>query len=80
MTDPFIASPVELNNQRRMLMITGPNMGGKSTYMRQTALIVLMAHIGSFVPADSAEINIDRIFTRIGASDDLAFWALNLHG
>ena len=73
MTDPFIANPVELNNQRRMLMITGPNMGGKSTYMRQTALIVLMAHIGSFVPAAQAQIGlVDRIFTRIGASDDLA--------
>lgn len=73
MKDPFIANPVELNAQRKMLIITGPNMGGKSTYMRQTALIVLMAHIGSFVPADSAKIgNIDRIFTRIGASDDLA--------
>ncbi|RLV57940.1 DNA mismatch repair protein MutS [Parashewanella curva] len=70
---PFIANPVELNNQRRMLMVTGPNMGGKSTYMRQTALITLMAHIGSFVPAEKAVIGpIDRIFTRIGASDDLA--------
>lgn len=73
MKDPFIANPVELNSARKMLIITGPNMGGKSTYMRQTALIVLMAHIGSYVPADSAKIgNIDRIFTRIGASDDLA--------
>ncbi|NMF48817.1 DNA mismatch repair protein MutS [Pseudoalteromonas arctica] len=73
MKEPFIANPVELNSQRKMLIITGPNMGGKSTYMRQTALIVLMAHIGSYVPADSAKIgNIDRIFTRIGASDDLA--------
>ena len=73
MKDPFIANPVELNQQRKMLIITGPNMGGKSTYMRQTALIVLMAHIGSYVPANSAKIgNIDRIFTRIGASDDLA--------
>ncbi|CAH9053260.1 DNA mismatch repair protein MutS [Pseudoalteromonas holothuriae] len=71
--DPFIANPVHLNKQRKMLIITGPNMGGKSTYMRQTALIVLMAHIGSYVPASSAQIGqIDRIFTRIGASDDLA--------
>jgi DNA mismatch repair protein MutS len=73
MKEPFIANPVELNSQRKMLIITGPNMGGKSTYMRQTALIVLMAHIGCYVPANSAKIgNIDRIFTRIGASDDLA--------
>ncbi|MDU6606514.1 MAG: DNA mismatch repair protein MutS [Haemophilus parainfluenzae] len=71
--DPFIANPVNLNQQRHLLIITGPNMGGKSTYMRQTALITLMAYIGSFVPADSAVIGqIDRIFTRIGASDDLA--------
>ncbi|MGL5668398.1 MAG: DNA mismatch repair protein MutS, partial [Shewanella sp.] len=70
---PFIANPVTLHNQRRMLIVTGPNMGGKSTYMRQVALITLMAHIGCFVPADRAIIGpIDRIFTRIGASDDLA--------
>jgi len=70
---PFIANPVSLNDQRRMLIITGPNMGGKSTYMRQVALMVLMAHIGSFIPAQSAKIGpVDRIFTRIGASDDLA--------
>eukprot|EP01093_Parvamoeba_rugata_P017436 TRINITY_DN7006_c0_g1_i2.p1 TRINITY_DN7006_c0_g1~~TRINITY_DN7006_c0_g1_i2.p1 ORF type:complete len:273 (+),score=57.64 TRINITY_DN7006_c0_g1_i2:1-819(+) len=73
MKDPFIANPVELNAQRKMLIITGPNMGGKSTYMRQTALIVLMAYIGSYIPAQDAQIGpIDRIFTRIGASDDLA--------
>ncbi|WP_162063464.1 DNA mismatch repair protein MutS [Vibrio taketomensis] len=73
MNEPFIANPIELNAQRKMLIITGPNMGGKSTYMRQTALIALMAHIGSYVPAESAQIgSIDRIFTRIGASDDLA--------
>ena len=71
--EAFIANPVELSNHRRMLIITGPNMGGKSTYMRQTALITLLAHVGSFVPAERAEIGIvDRIFTRIGASDDLA--------
>lgn len=71
--EPFIANPVYLNAQRHLLVVTGPNMGGKSTYMRQIALITLMAYIGSFVPAESAEIGIvDRIFTRIGASDDLA--------
>ncbi|MFW1470430.1 DNA mismatch repair protein MutS [Vibrio parahaemolyticus] len=72
-SDPFIANPIELSPSRQMLIITGPNMGGKSTYMRQTALIALMAHIGSYVPAESAQIgSLDRIFTRIGASDDLA--------
>ena len=72
MTAPFIANPVSLHPERRMLIITGPNMGGKSTYMRQTALIILMAHIGSFVPAERLTTSlIDRIFTRIGASDDL---------
>lgn len=71
--EPFIANPLMMTHERRMLIVTGPNMGGKSTYMRQTALIVLMAYIGSFVPAESAAIGpIDRIFTRIGASDDLA--------
>ncbi len=70
---PFIANATRLTQARRMLLITGPNMGGKSTYMRQTALLVIMAYCGSFVPADSATIgSIDRIFTRIGASDDLA--------
>ncbi len=71
--EPFIPNDVRLNARRRMLIITGPNMGGKSTYMRQTALIVLLAHIGCYVPADTAVIGpVDRIFTRIGASDDLA--------
>ncbi|MFT5605484.1 MAG: DNA mismatch repair protein MutS [Paracoccaceae bacterium] len=70
---PFIANDTRFDSERRMLIITGPNMGGKSTYMRQTALIVLLAHIGSFVPARSASIPIvDQIFTRIGSSDDLA--------
>lgn len=69
----FVPNDMQLDNQRRMLMITGPNMGGKSTYMRQVALIVLMAHIGSYVPATRATIgSIDRIFTRIGAHDDLS--------
>ena len=72
--DPFVPNDVLLEpQQRRMLIVTGPNLGGKSTYMRQTALIVLLAHLGSFVPAQRAVIGpIDRIFTRIGASDDLA--------
>lgn len=70
---PFIPNDIELDDDRRMLIITGPNMGGKSTYMRQTALIVILAHIGSFVPATEATVgDFDRIFTRIGASDDLA--------
>jgi len=70
---PFVANDVRLSPERRMLIITGPNMGGKSTYMRQTALIVLMAHIGGFVPARRARIGpVDRVFTRIGAADDLA--------
>lgn len=70
---PFVPNDVDLNDAKRMLMITGPNMGGKSTYMRQIALIVLLAHVGSFVPATSACMGpIDRIFTRIGAADDLA--------
>ena len=71
--EPFIANDLELNRERSMLIITGPNMGGKSTYMRQTALIVILAHIGSYVPAEAAILGpVDRIFTRIGASDDLA--------
>ncbi|MBN3237098.1 DNA mismatch repair protein MutS [Pectobacterium versatile] len=71
--EPFISNPLSLAPQHRMLIITGPNMGGKSTYMRQAALIVLMAHIGCFVPADQAVIGpVDRIFTRVGAADDLA--------
>ena len=73
LSEPFIANSLNLSQQRRMLIITGPNMGGKSTYMRQTALIALLAYMGSFVPALNAIIGpIDRIFTRIGASDDLA--------
>ena len=69
----FIPNSVAMNDGRRLLIITGPNMGGKSTFMRQTAIITLLAHVGCFVPAKSANIGpIDRIFTRIGASDDLA--------
>ncbi len=69
----FVPNDLSLTEHRRMLIVTGPNMGGKSTYMRQTALITLLAHIGSFVPAQSATIGVvDRIFTRIGSSDDLA--------
>lgn len=69
----FVANNLTLSDNRRMLIITGPNMGGKSTYMRQTALIALLAHTGSFIPAEAATIGpIDRIFTRIGSSDDLA--------
>jgi DNA mismatch repair protein MutS len=69
----FIANDCKLSNDRRLLLITGPNMGGKSTFMRQVALITLLAYVGSYVPATSATIGpIDRIFTRIGASDDLA--------
>ena len=71
--DTFIANDLNLDQLERMLLITGPNMGGKSTYMRQVALIVLLAHTGSFVPADSTRIGpVRQIFTRIGASDDLA--------
>ncbi len=70
---PFVPNDLQLDDQRQMLIITGPNMGGKSTYMRQSALIAILAHIGSYVPARSATVGpIDRIFTRIGASDDLA--------
>lgn len=69
----FVPNDILLSDSKRMSIITGPNMGGKSTYMRQTALIVLLAYIGSYVPAESAVIGpIDRIYTRIGASDDLA--------
>jgi len=71
--NPFIPNDVQLSSTQRTLIITGPNMGGKSTYMRQVALIVLLAHIGSFVPARAATIGpIDRLFTRIGGMDDLA--------
>ncbi|MGC3872772.1 DNA mismatch repair protein MutS [Halomonas sp. GXIMD04776] len=70
---PFVPNDLRLDPERHMLVITGPNMGGKSTYMRQAALIALLAHCGSFVPAERAEIGtLDRIFTRIGSSDDLA--------
>ncbi len=70
---PFVPNDLALSSQRRMLVITGPNMGGKSTYMRQAALIVLIAHIGCYVPAKTLICGpVDKIFTRIGASDDLA--------
>ena len=73
LAQPFVANDINLSAEQRMLVVTGPNMGGKSTYMRQIALITLLAHIGSFVPAKRAEIGpIDRIFTRIGAADELA--------
>ncbi|WP_417924795.1 DNA mismatch repair protein MutS [Collimonas fungivorans] len=69
----FIANDCQLSTERKLLLITGPNMGGKSTFMRQVALITLLAYVGSYVPADSAVLGpIDRIFTRIGAADDLA--------
>ena len=71
--DRFTPNDTELVESRRMLLITGPNMGGKSTYMRQVAIIALLAHVGCFVPAQAATLGeIDQIFTRIGASDDLA--------
>ena len=70
---PFVPNDLRLDAERRMLIVTGPNMGGKSTYMRQVALIALLAHIGSYVPAERAVLGpLDRIFTRIGAGDDLA--------
>ncbi len=70
---PFVANDVHLDAQRRMLIITGPNMGGKSTFMRQIALIVILAYAGSYVPAGSVRLGpVDRVFSRIGASDDLA--------
>ncbi len=72
-SNPFSPNDITLTNQQHMFIITGPNMGGKSTYMRQIALIVIMAHIGSFVPASAASLGqTDQIFTRIGASDDLS--------
>jgi DNA mismatch repair protein MutS len=72
-TAPFVPNDLTLDAERRMLIVTGPNMGGKSTYMRQAALIVLLAHMGSYVPAERALLGpLDRIFTRIGAGDDLA--------
>jgi DNA mismatch repair protein MutS len=73
LSTPFVPNDLQLTAHRRMLIITGPNMGGKSTYMRQTALIVLLAQIGSYVPAKACQLGlVDRIFTRIGSSDDLA--------
>ncbi len=70
---PFVPNDLDLHARRRMLIVTGPNMGGKSTYMRQVALIAVLAHIGSYVPAAEAKLGpLDRIYTRIGAGDDLA--------
>jgi DNA mismatch repair protein MutS len=72
-TEPFIPNDLVMHPKRSLLMITGPNMGGKSTYMRQIALITLLAHTGCFVPAEAANLSlVDRIFTRMGSSDDLA--------
>ena len=68
---PFVANDLTLTDEQRLIVITGPNMGGKSTYMRQCALILLLAYAGSFVPAAAARLGpVDRIFSRIGASDD----------
>jgi DNA mismatch repair protein MutS len=76
----FTPNDATFSEMRRMLLITGPNMGGKSTYMRQVALIALLAHCGSFVPAQQAILGeIDQIFTRIGAADDPAS-GIHLHG
>jgi len=73
LVDPFIANDCRLSASRQLLLVTGPNMGGKSTYMRQVALIALLAHTGCFVPAKGARIGpLDQIYTRVGASDDLA--------
>jgi len=73
LSSPFVPNDLELTPERRMLIITGPNMGGKSTYMRQAGLIAILSHVGSYVPAKKVSIGpIDRIFTRIGSSDDLA--------
>jgi DNA mismatch repair protein MutS len=73
LSEPFVPNNLLMDNKRRMLVITGPNMGGKSTYMRQAALIALLAYTGSFVPADRAVLGpVDRIFTRMGSSDDIA--------
>lgn len=72
-SDPFVPNDLMFDDAHRMWVVTGPNMGGKSTFMRQSALIVILAHIGSHVPADSARVgDIDRIFTRMGSSDDIA--------
>ena len=69
----FVANDCQMDENARLWLITGPNMAGKSTFLRQNALIAVMAHIGAFVPADAAEIGvIDRLFSRVGAADDLA--------
>ena len=81
-SDRFVPNDLYLNSStHNILLLTGPNMGGKSTYLRQTALIVILAQMGSFVPARSARLSVvDRVFTRIGASDNLGARPLHFHG
>ena len=77
----YVPNDCVLTEEKNMMLITGPNMSGKSTYMRQVALIVIMAQMGCYVPCDEAELPItDQIFTRIGAADDLASWSIHFHG
>ena len=80
--DPFVPNSVYLNNSTdRLLIITGPNMGGKSTVLRQTAIICILAQMGSFVPAEKARLPLlDRVWTRVGASDDLTRGPFDVHG
>ena len=79
--DRYIPNDCDMNKEREILLITGPNMSGKSTYMRQIALTAILAQIGCFVPASEAVLPIfDQVFTRIGAADDLNFWTKYLYG